>query len=403
MGPKKILLLENIHPAATDLLKSAGFAVENESKAWGEAELKKRLSQGEFVAVGIRSKTHLTAEVIENMKSIATIGAFCIGTNQIDLDVANKLGVPAFNAPYSSTRSVAELVIGEIIALARRFCDQSKQVHQGIWEKSAKGSVEVRGKTLGIVGYGHIGSQISVLAEALGMNVIFYDIIKKLPLGNSKPMASLDELLKNADFVSLHVPATELTRNMITKDQFEKMKRGSYLINASRGTVVIIKDLVAAIKSGQLAGAAVDVFPEEPEGNNQEFSTELQNLPNVIMTPHVGGSTLEAQAAIGVEVAESLIRYLKLGSTYGSVNFPSVDPGPKKAECQRIINVHRNVPGVLGDINGIVSRLGANIEAQHLSTDPNIGYLVMDFARGSADRVADEINKLKTSIRTYQI
>lgn len=403
MGTNKILLLENIHPAATDHLKKSGFSVENMAKALGDDELKKKLASEDYLAVGIRSKTQLTAEILDAVKNIHAIGAFCIGTNQIDLDKANKNGIPAFNAPYSSTRSVAELVIGEIIALARRFCDQSKQVHQGVWEKSAKGSIEVRGKTLGIVGYGHIGSQISVLAEAIGMNVIFYDIIKKLPLGNSKPTGSLDDLLKNSDFVSLHVPATEMTKNMIGKSQFKIMREHSYLINASRGSVVVIEDLVDALKSGKLAGTAVDVFPDEPESNNEKFSSGLQGLPNVIMTPHVGGSTEEAQEAIGLEVAESLIRYLKLGSTYGSVNFPSVDPGQKKPECQRIVNVHKNVPGVLSDINGIVSKIGANIEAQHLSTDPNIGYLVMDFARGPAEQLIQEINKLKTSIRTYQI
>ncbi len=403
MAQKKILLLENIHPAATEHFKNSGFTIENMAKALGDADLKKKLSSEEYLAVGIRSKTHLTAEVIEGLKNVGVIGAFCIGTNQIDLECANKKGIPVFNAPYSSTRSVAELVIGEIIALARRFCDQSKQVHQGIWEKSAKGSVEIRGKTLGIVGYGHIGSQVSVLAEAMGMNVIFYDIIKKHRLGNSKPLSSLDELLKNSDFVSLHVPATEHTKNMMGASQFAKMKEGSYLINASRGTVVVIEDLVSAIKSGHVAGCAVDVFPEEPESNNEKFTTELQGLPNVIMTPHVGGSTEEAQAAIGVEVAESLIRFLQLGSTYGSVNFPSVDPGFKRPECQRLVNVHRNVPGVLSDINGIVSKIGANIEAQHLATDPNIGYLVMDFAHGPAEKLIQEINKLKTSIRTYQV
>lgn len=403
MPKKKILLLENIHPKAADALIEAGFEVESLAKALGDADLKKRLSENNYSALGIRSKTYLTSEVLKSTKSISVIGAFCIGTNQIDLTTANQLGIPAFNAPYSSTRSVAELVIGEIIALARKLCDLSGKVHHGVWEKSAKGCLEVRGKTLGIVGYGHIGSQVSVLAESIGLNVIYYDVIKKLPLGNSKPVGSLNDLLKHSDFVSLHVPATETTKNMIGLEQLENMKAHSYLINASRGSVVCIPDLVKKLKSGHIAGAAVDVFPEEPESNEEKFTSELQMQPNVILTPHIGGSTEEAQEAIGLEVAESLIRFLKYGSTYGAVNFPSIDVQSKRSECQRIVNVHKNVPGVLGEINSIVSKLGANIEAQHLATDSNIGYLVMDFARGHADKVATEISSLKTSIRTAVI
>ncbi len=399
MASKKILLLENIHPAASQMLEHAGFEIENMAKALGEAELIAKINSKNYLALGIRSKTHLTKEVIAAAKNISTIGAFCIGTNQINLHESNSLGIPVFNAPYSSTRSVAELVIGEIIALARRFCDQSKKVHQGVWEKSAKGSFEVRGKTLGIVGYGHIGSQVSVLAESLGLNVIYYDVIKKLPLGNSKLVGSLEDLLKASDFVSLHVPATDSTKDMISKRELLMMKPSSCLINASRGSVVVIPDLVTVMKSGHLGGAAIDVFPEEPESNDVKFQTELQGLANVILTPHVGGSTEEAQEAIGREVAESLIRFLIYGSTYGSVNFPNVEPGVKKTDA-RIINVHRNVPGVLGDINSIVSRIGANIEAQQLATDPHIGYLVMDFARGQVDQVASEIAALKTSIKT---
>jgi len=397
----KILLLENIHPAAADLLKSGGFAVETLSKALTENEIIKAMSTTEYLALGIRSKTHLSEDVLEKIKNVSVIGAFCIGTNQINLIQANKMGLPVFNAPYSSTRSVAELVIGEIIALARRLFDVSQKAHEGMWDKSAKNCYTIRGKTLGIVGYGHIGSQVSVLAESMGLNVVYYDTIKKLPLGNSTSLGSLDELLKISDFVTLHVPETENTKNMMTKKQFLKMKAGSYLINASRGSVVAIEDLVSVLKSNHLHGAAVDVYPHEPESNDEKFKTELQTLPNVILTPHIGGSTEEAQEAIGREVAESMVRFLKLGSTYGAVNFPNVDVQAKKPNCQRIINVHKNVPGVLGEVNSIVSKAGANIESQHLATDPQIGYLVMDFARGQVESVAEAIAKLPTSIKTH--
>ncbi|MDZ4662467.1 MAG: phosphoglycerate dehydrogenase [Pseudomonadota bacterium] len=398
---KKILLLENIHPAAANLLKSGGFNVEILSKALGESEIIKAMTSDDYIALGVRSKTYLTLEVLEKIKNVSVVGAFCIGTNQINLSQGNKLGIPVFNAPYSSTRSVAELVIGEIIALARRLFDVSKKAHEGLWDKSAKNCYTIRGKTLGIVGYGHIGSQVSVLAESMGLNVVYYDTIKTLPLGNSRALTSLDELLKNSDFVTLHVPETANTKNMITKKQLLMMKPGSYLINASRGTVVVIEDLVSVLKSNHLHGAAVDVYPQEPESNDEKFKTELQSLPNVILTPHIGGSTEEAQEAIGLEVAESMLRFLTLGSTYGAVNFPSIDVQPKKPSCQRIINVHQNVPGVLGEINSIVSKAGVNIESQQLATDPQIGYLVMDFARGQIETMAKNISQLPTSIKTH--
>ncbi len=297
MSKPKILLLEGIHPVAEQHLVDAGFIVESEKTALSEDKLIERL--GGMSALGIRSKTQVSEKVLKAVKSLNVIGAFCIGTNQIDIRCANRLGVPVFNAPYSNTRSVAELIIAELIALSRRLFDVSKEAHEGGWDKSAKGAFEVRGKTLGIIGYGHIGSQVSVLAESIGMRVIFYDTMKKLPLGNAKTCVSLETLLKKSDFVTLHVPETPLTQNMIAEDQLKLMKKGAFLLNASRGTVVDIGALSKALREGHLAGAAVDVFPEEPENNQQKFASDLQGLSNVILTPHIGGSTEEAQEAIG--------------------------------------------------------------------------------------------------------
>lgn len=394
----RILLLEGIHPRAKEILEREGFQVRLESHSPNEKELTEWLKGAD--AVGIRSKTQLTRSSLEANPQIQVIGAFCIGTDQIATAAANELGIPVFNAPYSNTRSVAELVIAEVISLSRQLGDRNMKAHQGEWLKSAEGSREVRGKTLGIVGYGHIGSQVSVLAEALGLRVVFFDVVKKLPLGNSQACRTLEELLGKADFVSLHVPDTRETKNMISAKQLGQMKKGSYLINASRGSVVNIADLAAALKSGHLAGAAVDVFPQEPASNKEKFTSELQGLPNVILTPHIGGSTLEAQEAIGVEVAASFIAFLRAGSTRGAVNFPNVDLPVLHPDSHRIVNVHKNVPGVLREINGIVSEIGANIEAQSLSTDPNIGYLVMDMAKGEAAKVCERIAKLETSIKT---
>lgn len=394
----RILLLEGIHPVAKEVLEREGFQVRLESFSPDEAKLKEWLLSCD--AVGIRSKTQLSKAVLDANPHLIAIGAFCIGTDQIASTAANALGVPVFNAPYSNTRSVAELVMAEVISLSRQLGDRNIKAHQGEWLKSAEGSREVRGKTLGIVGYGHIGSQASVLAEAFGMRVIFYDVVKKLPLGNSQACRTLGELLTQADFVSLHVPDTPSTREMIAGEQIRQMKKGSYLINASRGSVVAIRDLAAAIRDGHLAGAAIDVFPNEPASNKEKFVSELQGLPNVILTPHIGGSTLEAQEAIGAEVSQSFIGFLKTGSTRGAVNFPNIDLPVLHQDCHRIINVHKNVPGVLSDINGIVSDVGANIQAQSLSTDPQIGYLVMDIEKGEASEVAVRISKLATSIKT---
>jgi D-3-phosphoglycerate dehydrogenase len=328
-----------------------------------------------------------------------SVGAFCIGTNQIRLGHANKRGVPVFNAPFSNTRSVAELMISEIVMLSRHLGDRSREVHAGQWKKVAVGSHEVRGKTIGIVGYGHIGSQVGVLAEGFGMRVVFHDIVAKLPMGNNRSMAKLEDVLAESDFVVLHVPETPQTKNMIGADELAKMKKGACLLNASRGTVVDIDALAAAIKSGHIGGAAVDVYPSEPETNSEGFESALRGLPNVILTPHIGGSTEEAQEAIGREVSAALIKFINQGATTGAVNFPQVElPMPKNAH--RILNVHRNQPGVLRDINRIVSDLEANIRAQLLSTDPDIGYLIMDLDQDVSNDVRKAVAALPTSIRT---
>ena len=396
----KVLLLENIHPLAKEAFQGEGFQVETLSVALKPEELKEKIK--DCHVLGIRSKTQVTAEVLSEAKHLLALGCFCIGTNQVDLEFAKEKGIPVFNAPFGNTRSVAEMVISEIIALARQLFQRSTEMHDKTWKKVSTGCFEVRGKTLWIIGYGHIGSQISTLAENLGMHVLFYDIVSKLPLGNSRGCNNLQELLRASDFVTLHVPSTPQTHKMIGPTQLQAMKKGSYLINASRGTVVQIPALAEALKSGHLAGAAIDVFPEEPEGNNNQFITELQKIPNVILTPHIGGATEEAQANIGTEVPAALIRFVNSGSTSGAVNFPQVDVAPTE-EGHRILNVHRNVPGVLSEINGIVSRLGANIKTQILATDPSVGYLVLDTDRALSKEVKTAIEGLKTSIKTRML
>jgi D-3-phosphoglycerate dehydrogenase len=400
MSRIRILLVENIHTVAKTRLLEAGFEVELLGHSPAQKELNSLLKN--FDVLGIRSKTEIQKTLLEENRHLLAVGAFCIGTNQVDLVTANNLGIPVFNAPHSNTRSVAELVIAEMIALSRQLCDRSSMAHKGEWIKSAEGSKEIRGKTLGIVGYGHIGSQVSVLAEALGMKVVFYDVVKKLNLGNAQSASSLDELLKNSDFVTLHVPQTPQTDQMITANELAKMKKGAFLLNASRGSVVCIEDLAKALSSGDLAGAAIDVFPVEPASNKEKFASSLQGLSNVILTPHIGGSTEEAQYNIGVEVAESFIRFLKIGSTSGAVEFPQVEL-PSTKNVKRIINVHQNQPGILGEINQVVSQAGANITSQYLSTDAKIGYLVMDFENVDADPLVEQIQKLKRSIRTRTV
>ena len=393
----KILLLENVHPVASEAFKAEGFQVEIVKGALPEAELVARVADAHIL--GIRSKTRVTQAVLDAGRRLMSVGAFCIGTNQIATLKANQRGVPVFNAPFSNTRSVAELIIAEIVMLSRRLGDRSREVHEGRWNKVAVGSHEIRGKTLGIVGYGHIGTQVGVLAEAFGMRVVFFDIMAKLPMGNNRTMVSLDELLAISDFVTLHVPETPATKNMIGAPELAKMKPGACLLNASRGTVVEIEPLAAAIRSGHVGGAAVDVYPDEPEGNSDGFASPLRNLENVILTPHIGGSTEEAQEAIGREVSASLIKYINTGATTGAVNFPQIEI-PLHKDAHRILNVHKNVPGVLRDINKIVSDWGANIRAQILSTDADIGYLIMDLDQDVSQDVKKAIGALETSIKT---
>ncbi len=394
----RIVLLENIHAGAKNALEEAGYDVDLLPDSPSGAALDEALEGAQVL--GIRSKTQVTSDVLKRHPALELIGCFCIGTDQVDLKRANAMGIPVFNAPHSNTRSVAELVIAEIVALSRQLGDRNTNAHKGVWTKSADGAHEVRGKTLGIVGYGHIGSQVSVLAEAFGMKVLFYDVVKKLPLGNSQSVGKLPELLKAADFVSLHVPDTSQTRSMIGAKELRSMKKGAALINASRGTVVDIEALAEAIRSGALSGAAIDVFPEEPASNKQKFTSPLQGLPNVILTPHIGGSTLEAQEAIGLEVAASFIAFLTKGTTTGAVNFPMIDLPRAHEGASRIINVHKNVPGVLGDINSIISEHGANIQAQGLATDQTVGYLITDVSGAKSEELVKDISQLKTSLRT---
>jgi D-3-phosphoglycerate dehydrogenase len=398
--PLKVLLLENVHPSAHALFRAQGFELEVASGALKEEELVARLP--EVHVLGIRSKTHVTARALDAARELLALGCFCIGTNQVDLRHANLRGVPVFNAPFSNTRSVAELVIGEVIMLTRRLADRVREMHAGQWRKVAQGSHEVRGKTLGIVGYGHIGSQVGVLAEALGMRVLFFDVVTKLPMGNNRSVPTLEALLEQSDFVTLHVPATPQTDRLVGKAELARMRKGSFLLNLARGNVLDLPALADALGSGHLAGAAVDVYPEEPEGNTDDFRSVLQGLPNVVLTPHIAGSTEEAQEAIGREVAISLLKFAQGGATTGAVNFPQVELAPGRG-THRILNVHRNVPGVLRDINRIVSDLNANIRAQVLSTDPDIGYLVMDLDQDVSDQVSARVAALGTNIRTRML
>ena len=393
----KVLLLENVHPSAHAIFAGEGFQVEAVKHALKEDELVAKIADAHVL--GIRSKTQVTARALAEAKRLLTLGCFCIGTNQVDLAEANRRGVPVFNAPFSNTRSVAELIISEVIALSSQLGDRSREVHEGKWQKVAAGCYEVRGKTLGIIGYGHIGSQLGVLAEAIGMRVIFYDVQTKLPMGNNRSVATLGELLGEAEFVSLHVPATPQTKNMIGAAELAQMQKGSFLLNASRGSVVDIPALADALRKGHVAGAAIDVFPEEPESNDDPFHSPLRGIPNVILTPHIGGSTIEAQAAIGREVAYSLLKFVNGGASTGAVNFPEIEL-PQQRGTHRILNVHRNVPGVLRDINKIVSDLSANIHSQILSTDANIGYLIMDLDQDVSDDVRKAMAALSTNIRT---
>jgi D-3-phosphoglycerate dehydrogenase / 2-oxoglutarate reductase len=393
----KVLLLENIHPSAHELFQAEGFQLETAKGALGEAELIERIA--DIHVLGIRSKTRVSGKALAAGRRLLSVGCFCIGTNQVDLVEANRHGVPVFNAPFSNTRSVAEMMLAEVVMLSRRLGDRAREMHAGQWTKIATGSFEVRNKTLGIIGYGHIGRQLGVIAEMLGMRVLFFDVVAKLPMGNNRSTKSLDELLGQSDFVTLHVPETSQTRGMMGARELATMRAGSYLLNASRGTVVDIPALADALKSGHLAGAAIDVFPEEPETNSDGFVTPLQGLANVVMTPHIGGSTAEAQESIGREVGAALVKYVNEGTTAGAVSFPQVEL-PQTPGKHRILNVHKNVPGVLRDISQLVSDKGANIAAQVLATDPDIGYLVMDLDQDLSHDVKNAMAALPTSIKT---
>ena len=396
-GKIRIVLAEKIHPAAAERFCEAGYAVESIPRALQEDELREVLKDAHIL--GVRSRTKVLKEFVEGSKRLLSVGCFSVGTDQVDLAATSVRGIPVFNAPYSSTRSVAELSIANILSLARHLPEQSAKLHKGIWDKSAEGSYEVRGKKLGIIGYGHIGGQLGLLAEALSMDVYYYDTAAKLPLGRARAAGSMQELLKMADFVSLHVPGGKETELMIAQAELELMRQGSYLLNLSRGRVVDLEALADALKSGKLAGAALDVYPVEPAKNGEGFQSALLGLPNVILTPHVGGSTEEAQRNIGIEVADSLINFLDNGSTTGAVNFPQVQL-PTHPGSHRILNVHKNVPGALGDINGVIAELGVNIEAQYLSTQGEVAYLIMDLNKKVSDKVRSKIAALPSSIRT---
>jgi D-3-phosphoglycerate dehydrogenase len=396
----KVLLLEGVSQNAVETFRQAGYTqIEYHQKSLPEAELKARVAEAHIV--GIRSRSHLTADVLAEAKRLIAVGCFCIGTNQVDLGAAKKLGVPVFNAPYSNTRSVAELVLAEAIMLLRGIPQKNALCHRGGWTKSALGSYEARGKTLGVIGYGHIGTQVGVLAEGLGMQVIFHDIETKLSLGNARAAASLDDLLERSDVVTLHVPETPATQMMIGAEQLARMRAGSLLINASRGTVVDIDALADALRREHLAGAAIDVFPAEPKGNDDPFVSPLIGMDNVILTPHIGGSTLEAQDNIGVEVAAKLVRYSDNGSTLSAVNFPEVSL-PEHPHSRRLLHIHQNVPGVLSRINELFSAGNINIDAQFLQTDPQVGYVVIDVSADAAQANAlkDKLAAIQGTLRT---
>jgi D-3-phosphoglycerate dehydrogenase len=396
----KVLLLEGVSRTALETFRAAGYSnIEFHEKSLPEAELAAAVATAHIV--GIRSRSQLTAEIFQNSRRLMAVGAFCIGTNQIALSAAQARGIPVFNAPYSNTRSVAELVIAEAIMLMRRIPEKDKQCHVGGWSKSAVGSYEVRGKTLGIVGYGHIGTQVGVLAESMGMRVIFHDIETQLALGNASPAASLADLLSRSDIVTLHVPETASTQWMIGAEELAAMKQGAILLNASRGTVVVIEALAEAIKSGQIGGAAVDVFPVEPKGNADVFVSPLQGLPNVILTPHVGGSTLEAQENIGLEVAAKLVRYSDNGSTLSAVNFPEVSL-PEHPTSRRLLHIHRNMPGMLMQINNLFSAEAVNIDAQFLQTAGEVGYVVIDVSANEdqAEALKDKLSAIPGTLKT---
>ncbi|WP_207060589.1 phosphoglycerate dehydrogenase [Motiliproteus sp. SC1-56] len=393
----KFLLLEGVHQSAVDTLNAAGYTnIDYLTTALPEEQLIERIKDVHFI--GIRSRTQLTEAVLEAAEKLLAVGCFCIGTNQVDLTAAIERGISVFNAPYSNTRSVAELVLAEAIILLRGVAEKNAKAHRGVWEKSAKHAYEIRGKRLGIIGYGSIGSQLSVMAESLGMEVCFYDVVTKLPIGNATQVGSLQELLETSDIVSLHVPETPATKNMIGAEQLAQMKEGSILINAARGTVIEIDRLCETLRSGKLLGAAIDVFPVEPKSNDEEFVSPLREFDNVILTPHVGGSTMEAQENIGYEVAEKLVKYSDNGSTITSVNFPEVAL-PAHPGKHRLLHIHRNVPGVLTKINTVFSENNINISGQYLQTNDKVGYVVMDIDAEYSDLALSALQQVPGTIR----
>ena len=393
----RILLLEGVHQSALDTLHAAGYTnIEYLTHSLAEEELIEKIADAHFI--GIRSRTQLTEKVFEAAKKLVAVGCFCIGTNQVNLQAATRRGVAVFNAPFSNTRSVAELVLAQAILLLRGIPEKNARAHRGGWQKSAKDSYEIRGKKLGIIGYGNIGTQFSVLAESLGMEVYFYDVVSKLSIGNARQVGSLKELLNLADVVSLHVPETPSTKYMFGADQFAQMKPGSILMNASRGTVVDIDALAEAISSGKLLGAAIDVFPVEPKSNDEEFVSPLREFDNVILTPHIGGSTMEAQENIGKEVAEKLAMYSDNGTSVSSVNFPEVAL-PSHPNQHRLLHIHENVPGVMSEINQVFSENGINVCGQYLQTKEEIGYVVIDVDKAYGELALEKLRKVKGTIR----
>jgi len=392
-----ILFLENISDAAVKHFKESGYvSVQKLSGALPEDKLIEAVK--DIHLLGIRSKTQITPKVLEAAKKLQAIGCFCIGVNQVDLKAAKNNGVVVFNAPYSNTRSVAELVIGLAIMLIRRIPDKSKAAHDGVWLKEAKGSYELRGKTLGIIGYGNIGAQVSVLAEALGMKVIFYDTVTKLPLGNAVAKKTIKDVVSQADIITLHVPETQQTKNMINKTVIKQFKKGSILLNYARGEVVDLEALAAALKEGQLSGAAIDVYPWEPEKNGDKFTTPLQGLPNVILTPHIGGSTEEAQENIGEDVSNKLFQYLETGMAIGSHTVPPLSL-PLQEGTHRILHIHKNVPGVLSEINSTLSSHNINILAQYLKTNDEIGYVVLDIDKRLSNQALQLLKDVRNTIK----
>ncbi|MFC3810657.1 phosphoglycerate dehydrogenase [Lacihabitans lacunae] len=392
----KVLLLENVHQAAVEAFESQGFDVEFHKGAMDEDELIEKIK--DVSIIGIRSKTNLTKKVLENADKLMAIGAFCIGTNQIDLKTATQKGIAVFNAPYSNTRSVVELAIGEMIMLIRKIFPKSEAMHKGIWDKSAINSFEVRGKKLGMIGYGHIGTQLSVIGEALGMEIYFYDIVDKMPIGNAKKCKTMQEVFETADVVSLHIDGRKENTNLIGAKEFAQMKDGVIFMNLARGPVVNIPDLVAAIKSGKIEGAGIDVFPEEPKTNSDPFVSELMGLSNVILSPHIGGSTEEAQQGIGTYVPERLLEYINNGSTTGSVNCPEVQL-PLLQDSHRILHIHRNVPGIMAKLNNIFAKHHINITGQYLKTNETVGYVIVDIQKAYSREFVQEIKAIEETIK----